>query len=143
MRSFRMALFADLAPGARTRVFRQLGELVRVVANFRYDGISLAVDDPFFVADAAYTVKSITGRVETAATDLGAVTATIRKAASGTAIASGTALHSGSFDLKGAAATNQALTVTVTTLAAGEAICFDLTGIATAGAGVITVVLEA
>jgi hypothetical protein len=97
------------------------------------------------VADRAYRVKSIVGRVQAAGTDGGAVTATIRKAASGTAIASGTALHSGTFNLKGTASTNQTLTLSTTAgdldIAAGDTIGVILTGTLTSATGGITIAL--
>lgn len=104
-----------------------------------------SVDKVSFVATRAYVVQAITGRVEAAGTDAGAVTAIIKKAASGTAIASGTALHSSTFNLKGTAATNQALTLSTTAtdlqIPAGTAIGIDFTGTLTSATGVITVML--
>lgn len=102
-------------------------------------------DTAFFIADRPYVVKAIRSRVDTAGTDVGAVTGAIKKAPSATAIASGTALHSGTIDLKGTAATNQAITLSTTAstlkIAAGDAIGFDLTGTATAAVGCVTVFL--
>lgn len=107
--------------------------------------LASSVDKVAFVATRAYTVKGITARVEVAGTDAGAVTAAVKKAASGTAIASGTALHSGTIDLKGTAATNQALTLSTTksdlAIATGDAIGIDFTGTLTAATGVVTVTL--
>lgn len=102
-----------------------------------------SVDKVFFVAPRAMVIQGITARVEAAGTDAGAVSAVIKKVASGTALASGTAVHSGSVNLKGTAATNQALTLssTATTIAmaAGDALAIDFTGVLTAAAGVVTV----
>lgn len=101
-----------------------------------------AADASFFVAPRAYTVKKIDARVEVAGTDAGAVTAVIKKAPSGTDIASGTALHTGTINLKGTADTNQALTLEAAAnlaIAAGDAIGFDLTGTPTAARGCVTV----
>ena len=96
-----------------------------------------------FVANRAMRVKSIVGRVQAAGTDGGAVTATVYKAASGTAIASGTALHSGTFNLKGTASTNQTLTLSTTAgvldIAAGDTIGAIFTGVLTTATGGITV----
>lgn len=107
--------------------------------------LAASVDKVAFVATRAYTVKAITARVEAAGTDAGAVTAAVKKAASGTAIASGTALHSGTINLKGTAATNQAITLSTTkselAIAAGDAIGIDFTGTLTAATGVVTVTL--
>ena len=107
--------------------------------------VATSVDMTMFTATRACVVTGITGRVDTAGTDAGAVTATIRKVPSGTAIASGTALHSGTFNLKGAAATNQALTLSTTAsdirLAAGDSIAIDFTGVLTAAAGCVSVTM--
>lgn len=102
-----------------------------------------SVDSVFFVAPRAMVVQSIMPRVEVAGTDAGAVTAVIKKVASGTALTSGTALHSGSINLKGTAATNQSLTLSTTDttvkLAAGDAIAIDFTGTLTAAVGAVTI----
>ena len=89
-------------------------------------------------------VKSIIGVPNTAASN--AVTATVYKAASGTAIGSGTALHSGTFNLQGTAATNQTLTLSTTKsdldVAAGSRIGMVISGApGAAGVGTITVTL--
>jgi hypothetical protein len=101
------------------------------------------VDRPFFVADRSLRVVDIRARVEVAGTDGSAVTAAIKKVASGTALGSGTALHSGSVDLKGTAATNQALTLSTTAgvldLTPGDALAIDFTGTLTSAVGVATV----
>ena len=114
-----------------------------VFVNIEYNASS--VDKTSFVANRAYRVKGIRGRVEAAGTDGSAVTATIKKCASGTAIASGTALHSSTFNLKGTAATNQTLTLSTTDtdldIAAGTAIGIDFTGTLTSATGVVTVFL--
>lgn len=102
-------------------------------------------DTVFFVADRAYRIENIRARVEVAGTDAGAVTAIVKKAASGTAITAGTAVHTGSINLKGTAATNQALTnaaEAARTLAAGDAVGFDLTGVMTAAVGTVTLLLS-
>lgn len=102
-----------------------------------------SADSVIFVAPRKMVVQSIVARVEVAGTDAGAVTAVIKKAASGTAIASGTALHSGSINLKGTAATNQTLTLSTTAstleLAAGDAVVIDYTGTLTSAVGAVTV----
>lgn len=113
------------------------------VASFSWD--PNVADATFFVANRDWRVVAITARVEVAGTDGGAVTGTIKKAASGTDIASGTALHTGSIDLKGTVDTNQSLTIstTLTTLdiPSGTAIGFDLTGTPTTARGVVSVFL--
>ena len=88
-------------------------------------------------------VKAISGVVDSTASN--AVTATVYKAASGTALGSGTALHSGTFNLQGTAATNQSLTLAASAaldVAAGNRIGFVISGApGAAGNGVITVTL--
>lgn len=89
-------------------------------------------------------VKSIQGLPEVVASN--AVTITVYKAPSGTAIASGTALHSGTFNMQGTAATNQTLTLSTTSgvvdVAAGTRIGAVISGVpGAAGAGCITVTL--
>jgi len=115
------------------------GEMV--IVNFPYTASS--VDQTIFTASRKYIVKAIMGRVDVAGSDGSAVTATIRKAASGTALTSGTALHSGTFNLKGTAATNQTLTLSTTAsdliIAAGDSIVCDFTGTLTAAVGTISV----
>ena len=97
------------------------------------------------VADRAYRVKAILGRVNVSGVDAGAVTATVFKAPSGTALASGTALHTGTFNLKGTASTNQALTLAAADatldIAAGDTLGVVLTGVLTSATGGITVAL--
>jgi hypothetical protein len=111
-----------------------------VVASFPYEPTVL--DSTFFVANRDYRVVGITGRVEVIGTG-GACTAVIKKATSGTDIASGTALHSSSFNLVGTVDTNQTLTLSTTAtdlnIASGTAIGFDLTGTPTSARGVISV----
>lgn len=118
----------------------------RIAVNYTWSPTGLGVDQSFFVADRTYVVRSIQVRIDAAGTDAGAVTAQIRKAPSGTAIASGTVLHSGTLNLKGTANTNQALTLSTTPadlqIAVGDAIGFDLTGVSTAASGSVTVFLE-
>ena len=89
-------------------------------------------------------VKAITGMVDTAATN--AVTATVFKAPTATALGAGTALHSGTFNLQGTAAANQALTLSAVAgaldIAAGSRIGLVISGApGAAGVGVITVTL--
>lgn len=110
-------------------------------ASFVYAATS--TDDVVFIATRAMRVKAIRVRPYVAGTDAGAVTVTVRKVPSGTAIASGTALHTGPGNLKGTADTVQSLTLSATAadleLAAGDAIAIDFTGVLTSARGVITV----
>lgn len=116
-----------------------------VPVSFVY-GEALALDAAIFVAPRAFRVKNIQCRPLVVGSDGGAVTCVIRKAPSGTAAASGTSLHaSGSFDLKGTINTNQTAVLVETDdrmIAAGDALCIDVTGILTAARGVITVTLQ-
>lgn len=120
-----------------------LGDGEFIPVNIEYTASS--VDKVSYVASRRMIVKAINWRVEVAGTDASAVTAVVKKAASGTAIASGTALHSSSANLKGTAATNQALTLSTTAsdleIPAGTAIGVDFTGTLTSATGVCTVML--
>ncbi len=93
------------------------------------------------VIDRTSTITSIVGAVETAVG--AAATVVINKASSGQACSAGTAIHSGSFNANGTAATNQTLTVTSSALAAGDRLCMQTTGGANwtggVGTGTITV----
>ena len=110
---------------------------------FRWD--SATVDMCSFVAPRKFKIVGIKSRVDVAGTDLGAVTAAVKKAPSGTGIASGTALHTGTVDLKGTANANQSLTLSVVAgaldIAVGDAIGLDVTGVLTLASGCVTVLL--
>jgi hypothetical protein len=118
------------------------GEFVNITIPYNASSIDMVN----FVASRSYVVKAIYGRPTVIGSDGSAVTAAVKKAASGTAITSGTALHSGTMNLKGTANTNQALTLSTTAadlvIPAGTAIGVDFTGTMTAAVGVITVVLN-
>lgn len=110
--------------------------------NFVYS----APDDQYIaVIPRACRVKAISGRPYVLGSDGGGVTAVLRKVPSGSAIATGTVLHTGSYNLKGAADTTQALTLSVTPadleLAVGDALALDVTGVTTAARGTLTVFL--
>ena len=115
-----------------------------VIVNLEWNAAS--VDKASFVAHRAYRVRSIIARVTAAGTDASAVTATVNKAPSATAVSGGTALHQGTINLKGTANTNQTLSLSTTTadyaLAAGDCIGLDVTGVMTAATGVVTVSLD-
>ena len=72
------------------------------------------------------TVNAIVGAVEVA--NGSAATVVVNHAPSGVACSAGTALHSGSFNANGTAATDQTLTVTTASLAVGDWICLQTTG---------------
>lgn len=115
-----------------------------VTASFEY-GEATPLDQFWYIAHRPMRVIGITVRPLVVGSDAGAVTAVIKKAPSGTAMASGTALHSGSADLKGTINTNQALTLSTTSsdldIAAGDAIGWDTTGTMTAARGAVSVAL--
>lgn len=121
----------------------QLDDGAFITMAFQYDAAS--VDRSFFLAQRPYVVKGIIVRPAVAGTDAGAVTVTIKKAASGTAIASGTALHSGTANLKSTIHTNQTLTLSTTAsdlqIAAGDGVGCDFTGTMTAAVGCVTVLM--
>lgn len=105
-------------------------------------------DQPFFIANQAYLVKSITEVHATAGNDASAVTCVVKKLISGVTVANGTALQTSTFDLKATANTVQTATLStnqsVLTLAAGDRLAVDYTGTLTTLAGVcITVMLQA
>jgi hypothetical protein len=104
-----------------------------------------SVDMSVFVAPYACRVSAITARVTAAGTDGSAVTCLVKKAPSGTAIASGTTLSS-SIDLKGTANTNQTITLTTTLtdldIAAGTAVGLDFTGTLTSATGVVCLLIS-
>jgi hypothetical protein len=91
------------------------------------------------VVNQASTISAIIGAVEVATG--GTSTVTVSKAPSGTACSAGTVLHSGSFNANGTAATNQTLTVTTSSLAAGDRLCLQTSGTTgwTSGTGVGTI----
>lgn len=101
------------------------------------------VSGPSVVMSRDYILKSLLASIEVAGTDAGAVTAVIWMAPSGTALAAGTALHSGTINLKGTAATNQALTLTAANqrIPAGYRVGIVLAGVLTAATGCVTAAL--
>jgi hypothetical protein len=118
-------------------------ESALMCASYYWDPTS--ADDSFFVAIRNWRVIGITATVEVVGTDGGAVTAAIKKAASGTDIAAGTALHTGTINLKGTVDTNQTLSLSATStdldIAVGTRIGIDFTGVLTSARGVVTVLL--
>lgn len=114
-----------------------------ITLEFPYSATS--VDQTIFTASRPYIVKSVIVRPDVAGTDAGAVTAAIKIAPSGTAIASGTAVHSSTANLKGTIATNQVLTLSTTAtdllLPALSSIGVDFTGVMTAAVGCVSVTM--
>jgi hypothetical protein len=78
------------------------------------------------VINQTMTVNAIVGAVEVA--NGSTATVAVNHAPSGVACSAGTALHSGSFNANGTAATEQTLTVMTASLAVGDRICLQTTG---------------
>lgn len=112
-----------------------------MVQEFQYTATSPA-SNTMFVAPRRMVLKSIVSRPDVAGTDAGAVTATVFRAPSATAIGSGTALHTGTANIKGTAATNQSLTLaalaTTLDIPAGTAVGVVFTGVMTSAVGSVT-----
>lgn len=119
------------------------GEGEFVMLEFYYTATS--VDQTMFTASRQYVIKSVIGRPDVIGSDAGAVTAVVKIAPSATAIASGVAVHSGTYNLKGTAHTNQVLALSTTPadliLPAGSSIGVDFTGVLTAAVGALSVTL--
>lgn len=113
------------------------------VITFNYT--SALVTQKVFIAIQPCVVTGVMG-VPRVAGSGGACTVQFFKVPNGTAVASGTLLHSGSYDLVGAADTNQTMTLVTNpdtlTLKAGDAIGYVLTGTATSAVGTMQVTLE-
>lgn len=109
-----------------------------VVQNYTASIVTQAL----FVATFACRIVAIVGRPRVAGSDGSAVTLAFYKCASGVAAASGTLLHSGTYNMKGTADTNQTITliadVDTRTFNAGDSLNVVLTGTATAAVGSIT-----
>ena len=96
-----------------------------------------------FVATRSYVIKSIMGRVDVAGTDAGAVNANVLTTLNGSNIAAGASAHTGTFNLKGTASTNQLLNVVAPSpiVAAGTAIGITFSGVMTSATGTVSVCL--
>lgn len=114
------------------------GEMIPVM--LQYDPGSDA-DQTGITMSRRMIVKSIIGRPDTL--DGASTTLSVKKAPSGTALASGTALHSGTMNLNANAATTQSLTLSTTSsdliVEAGDSIGLDFSGALTNGVGCVTV----
>lgn len=111
-----------------------------------FDWSASSVDQVIAIMSRNMRVRSIIARPTVAGTDAGAVTLTVRKVPSGTAITSGTALHSGTVNLKGTINTNQDLTLSTTetdlNLGVGDCLACDFAGVLTAAVGTVTVTMN-
>lgn len=112
------------------------GPFIQSIVNYNVPVATTAVC--LINAGRALVVDSIIGRPFVAGTG-GAATAAIWKAPSGTAPISGTALHSGTYNLVGTINTDQTLTLTTLTVAAGESVWAVFTGTATSAIGSIAI----
>lgn len=92
-----------------------------------------------FYADHPMTITALTGMVEIP--NGAAATISVVKANAGV-LSAGTVIHSGSFNANGTAGTYQPLTLTVTSLAAGDRLGLTTTGTWTAAVGSISVVVQ-
>lgn len=103
------------------------------------------VDQNIFIAMEPVRVLAISESHATAGSDASAVSCVVRKATGTTAIASGTVIMSNSFDLKAAANTVQnaamATNSATVTLASGDRLGVDFTGVMTSVAGVVVTLL--
>lgn len=117
---------------------------VQKCATFNY--IATVVTQKFFIAPRKLQVIGIRGCTRVAGNDGSAVTLSVYKSASGIDVGSGALLHSGTFDVKGTADTNQILTLTGNQdsliLAPGDSLGVVLAGTATAAVGEIQVTME-
>jgi hypothetical protein len=93
-----------------------------------------------FIASRALTITSAVGVVETP--NGAAANISVVKASSGTALSAGIPIHSGSFDANGAAAINQTLPVTMTSLAIGDRLGLISTGTFSASVGSIGITVQ-
>ena len=112
------------------------GPFITNVLNYNVPVATVAVC--LLNAGRAMVIDSIIGRPFVAGTG-GAATWAVWKAPSGTAPISGTALHSGTFNMVGTINTDQTLTLTTTTVAAGESVWAVPTGTATSAVGSIAI----
>lgn len=114
-----------------------------VCLSMRYDASS--IDQVYFVAHRRYIVVDVRHWPLVAGTDAGAVTASVKHVASGSAVNTGTKPHTSTMDLKGTINTVQVMTLATDPadriVAAGEGIGLDLTGVMTAAIGAVAVTL--
>lgn len=123
-----------------------VGNSTSEAKTIQYNYTSALVTQAIWVAPWPCIVTHINGRPRVAGSDGSAVTLSFYKVPDKTAVASGTLLHSGTYDMKGTADTNQFLTLVSNadslTLKKGDAIGYALTGTATNAVGTVTVTVE-
>lgn len=137
----------DFKAGTGVRGGKVIPQRVPVHFNVPVAATSANWQGSGVIVDAGYKVVAVSERHEAAGTDGGAVTVMVKKVPSGTAKGSGANVLSAGIDLKAAADTRQAGSLTATeadrTLAAGDCLALVPTGTLTALAGVsLTVWLE-
>ncbi len=95
------------------------------------------VDGNVFVATRKCKIVAISEAHAAAGNDAGAVTLAVKKCTGTQTPSAGTAVHTGTANLKGTADTVQSLGITdaAATLAVGNRLAFDVTGVLTALAG--------
>ena len=134
--------FADGSFGLQGDSTGLQGEFLPV--NASYSATSAAVQS-LFTASRNYIIKDISGRVDVAGTG-GACTISLYVAPSGTAIGSGTLVHTGSFNVVGAANTKQTLSLAALAsslvIPLGSTLGYVITGTATSAVGSLSVTLS-
>jgi len=112
-----------------------------IPVTFHYDASS--VDTHIFTATGAYQITAIRLLPRVVGSDMGAVTASVMICDDTEAPSAGAAAQTAAFDMKGAADTIQAATLSGgITLAAADSISVDFTGVLTAAEGEITIMVK-
>jgi len=115
------------------------------IATFEMAANGSLADQCFFIADQAYEVSAILEIHSTAGTDAGAVTVDIVKDVSGVAPTGGVSVMASPLSLKATANTFQAISASsdraAITLAAGDRLSVNFTGVLTSVAGVVIQVI--
>jgi hypothetical protein len=93
-----------------------------------------------FIASRALTITALVGVAEVL--NGAAATVSVVKATNGQALSAGAAIHSGSFNANATAGTNQTLTLTTTTMNAGDRLGLVSTGTFTASVGSLSVTVQ-
>lgn len=114
-----------------------------ITLHFRYDANS--VDQALFRAHRKYIVKDVACWPTVAGTDGAAVTVSVKKIDSGSAINTGTKVHTSTMDVKGTINTAQVMTLATDpadrVIAAGQWIGLDFAGTLTAAVGSVSITL--
>ena len=118
-----------------------------LVLSWTMDALANVIDKNVFVADRPYRLRSVESAHTVAGSDGSAVTLDVKKCTGTQPPASGTTMLAATINLKGTANTTQTPALSATSadlaLANGDRLAFDVTGTATAVAGLcVTVVLR-